>query len=220
MSGLRDIKEAMRRLELDCERARKALVDALRPAGAPHDPDAALPSLIESAEAAVSRFAGAETLRPKARERRADLSRAEARLKAATDEDARWRASWRQSLVEQRAHGRGLRDRNRSGAASSEGARRPSSGAQGLRRSRPPHRGDGARPAAFRGGGRARRRRRSAWRGTTMRRASPMRSAPAWRKRARMSDAKTRRRRASRLRARNARLWSRRSPSTASSARR
>ncbi len=65
-----------------------------------HSPDDTLGSLIEAAEAAVAEAAKAEAQRRTVKQRRVEAERAEARLKAALDEDGRWRAAWREACAE------------------------------------------------------------------------------------------------------------------------
>ncbi len=91
----RESKEAARRANEDALRACRALSDALNAAGAPHAAEGALDALIESAEAAIADEAKIDSLRQKARDRRADVLRAEGRLKGALEEDGRWRRDWR-----------------------------------------------------------------------------------------------------------------------------
>ncbi len=91
----RDSKDAARRANDGALRACRALSEALKAAGVPHAAEGALEALIEAAEAAIAEQAKGESLRQKARDRRADVIRAEGRLKAALEEDARWRCDWR-----------------------------------------------------------------------------------------------------------------------------
>ncbi len=99
IAALRETKEAMRRVYDVGERTREGLTGALRGASILHDPDADMEVLIDTAERAVAEEAKLESLRQKARERRADAARAETKLKAAADEDARWRAAWREACA-------------------------------------------------------------------------------------------------------------------------
>ena len=61
-------------------------------------PEGALGALIEAAEAAIAEPAKRESQRQKAKDRRAE-SCAGGRLKAALEEDARWRCDWREACA-------------------------------------------------------------------------------------------------------------------------
>ncbi len=95
----RESKEAARRANEGAMRACRTLSDALRAAGAPHAAEGALEPLIEAAEAAIAEQEKAESLHQKARDRRAEVVRAEGRLKGALDDDARWRGAWREACA-------------------------------------------------------------------------------------------------------------------------
>ena len=95
VAALRESKEAARRANEDALRACRALSGALKEAGVAHAAEGSLETLIEAAETAIAEQAKGESLRQKARDRRADVVRAEGRLKAALEEDARWRRDWR-----------------------------------------------------------------------------------------------------------------------------
>jgi uncharacterized protein YhaN len=99
IAALRDAKEAARRANDGALRAWRALSDALKAVGVPHAADGAVEALIESAETAIANEAKVESLRQKARDRRADVVRAEGRLKGALEEDARWRRDWREACA-------------------------------------------------------------------------------------------------------------------------
>ncbi len=99
VAALRDAKEAARRANDGALRACRALSDALKAAGAPHAADSALEALIEAAEAAVATEAKVESFRQKARDRRADVARAECKLKGALEGDTRWRRDWREACA-------------------------------------------------------------------------------------------------------------------------
>ena len=94
IAALGEAKDAARRLDRDESRVRGGLADSLRAAGVSAGADETLETLMEAAEAAIYREAKAETLRQKVKERRADVRRAETRLKAAEEDDARWRDAW------------------------------------------------------------------------------------------------------------------------------
>ena len=96
---LQELKDAARRANDDVERARHSLSDAMRGVGVAHDPDLSLDLLIEAAEAAVVEAARAETHRKTVKQRDVEAGRAEARLKAAMEDDARWRAAWRDACA-------------------------------------------------------------------------------------------------------------------------
>ena len=74
--------------------------DSLRTAGRRPVPDETLEALVEAAEDGDRRETKAEALRQKAKERRADVGRAEVRLTAAEQDDTRWRAAWRRACAE------------------------------------------------------------------------------------------------------------------------
>ena len=99
VSALKELKDAVRRADDDAEQARRSLSEAMRGACVAHAPDGALGSLVEAAEAALAEAAKAETQRQAAKERRVEAGRAETRLKAALDEDRRWRAAWREACA-------------------------------------------------------------------------------------------------------------------------
>ncbi len=94
IAALGEAKDVARRLDQDATRVRDGLAEGLRAAGAPPGPDQTLETLLEAAEMVIDREAKAEALRQKAKERRAEVGRAETRLNAAEKDDARWRAAW------------------------------------------------------------------------------------------------------------------------------
>ena len=94
---LGEMKEEARRVNDAAERTRRALGGALGAAGVRFDPEEGIETLAEAAQAAIDAEAKVEGLRRAAKERRADLARAGSRLKTATEEDARWRAAWREA---------------------------------------------------------------------------------------------------------------------------
>ena len=100
MAKLGAMKEEARRVNVVAERTRKALGAALTAAGAPYDPEFAADAMMEKAEAAIGAEARFAALRQKAKERRAEAARAESRLKAAEEDDARWRSAWRAACAD------------------------------------------------------------------------------------------------------------------------
>ncbi len=99
ISAVGELKHAARLAYEDAEQVRRSLSEAMRGARVAHDPDGALDSLIEAAEAAVAEAAKAEAQRQTTKQRRVEAGRAEPRLKAALDDDARWRAAWREACA-------------------------------------------------------------------------------------------------------------------------
>jgi uncharacterized protein YhaN len=99
MEALRGLKDDMRRLAEDAARTRDSVSEALRAAGVAHDAQAGLEPLIDAAEAALGEAAEAETRRQRIKERRSHVTRAEAKLKAAVEEEAAWRTEWRQACA-------------------------------------------------------------------------------------------------------------------------
>ena len=99
VGALNELKDAARRANDDAEQARRSLCEAMRVVGVAHAPDGALGSLVEAAELALAEAAKADAQRQKMKERRVEAGRAEARLKAALDDDGRWRAAWRQACA-------------------------------------------------------------------------------------------------------------------------
>ena len=93
VGALNELKDAARRANDDAEQARRSLCEAMRGVGVAHAPDGALGSLVEAAELALAEAAKADAQRQKMKERRVEAGRAEARLKAALDDDGRWRAA-------------------------------------------------------------------------------------------------------------------------------
>ena len=70
-----------------------------RAAGVAHDPISGLEALIEAAETAFAVEAQFSALRQKAEERRAEVARAEAKLKIAKEADANWLRAWREACA-------------------------------------------------------------------------------------------------------------------------
>ena len=96
---LDDMKDEARRVDAVAERTRKALCAALRAASVAFDPERGVEALIDAAEYAIAMEAEVENFRRAVRERRAEAVRAESRLKSAVEEDARWRADWREACA-------------------------------------------------------------------------------------------------------------------------
>ena len=96
---LHELKDAARRTNDDAEQTRCSLSEAMRDGGVAHDPDGSLDSLVDAAEAAVVEAAKTETHRKTVKQRGVEAGRAEAKLKAALDEDAHWRAAWREACA-------------------------------------------------------------------------------------------------------------------------
>ena len=161
VGALDELKDAARRANDDAEQARRSLCEAMRVVGVAHAPDGALGSLVEAAELALAEAAKADAQRQKMKERRVEAGRAEARLKAALDDDGRWRAAWRGACAGSwlgEAEPEPPLNAVRQALKALEELRVC---AEGRRRTRAPHRSDGARQAPVRGGGR--RCRRHAW---------------------------------------------------------
>ncbi len=95
IEALRRWEDAERRAEDAGKRTRERLTEALRAAGVAHDPNSDLEALIESAETAIGDEAQFTALRQKAEERRAEVVRAEAKLRIAKEADADWLGAWR-----------------------------------------------------------------------------------------------------------------------------
>ena len=97
--ALRRSEDAERRAEDDGGRTRERLSAALRAAGVAHDPMSGLEALIDTAETALAAEAQFAALRQKAEERRAEVTRAEAKLKIAKEADANWLRAWREACA-------------------------------------------------------------------------------------------------------------------------
>ena len=81
------------------ERTRERLSAALRATGVVPDENSDLEALIEAAETALSAEAQFAALRQKAEERRAEVTRAEAKLGIAKEADANWLRAWREACA-------------------------------------------------------------------------------------------------------------------------
>ncbi len=99
VKSIAELKDDARRANEDAERVRLSLGEAMRGAGVAHASDAPLESLVEAAEAAVAEAARTEAQRQTVKQRRVEAKRAEAKLKAALEEDERWRAGWRETCA-------------------------------------------------------------------------------------------------------------------------
>ena len=89
IAALGEAKDAARRLDRDAAGVRDGLSGQPADGRTSPGPDETLETLMEAAEAAIDRETKAEALRQKVRERRAEVGRAEIRLKAAEqDNDA------------------------------------------------------------------------------------------------------------------------------------
>ena len=97
--ALRRSEDAERRAEDDGGRTRERLSAALRAAGVAHDPMSGLEALIDTAETALAAEAQFAALRQKAEERRAEVTRAEAKLRIAKEADANWLRAWREACA-------------------------------------------------------------------------------------------------------------------------
>jgi uncharacterized protein YhaN len=99
VDALRRLEEAERRANDEGERARERLSVALRATGVVADRNGDLEALIEAAETALAAEAQFAALRQKAEERRAEVSRAEAKLGVAKEADADWLRAWRKTCA-------------------------------------------------------------------------------------------------------------------------
>ena len=97
--ALRRSEDAERRAEDEGGRTRERLSAALRAAGVAHDPMSGLEALIDTAETALAAEAQFAALRQKAEERRAEVTRAEAKLRIAKEADANWLRAWREACA-------------------------------------------------------------------------------------------------------------------------
>jgi uncharacterized protein YhaN len=97
--ALRRSEEVERRADEAGKRMRERLSEALRAASVAHDPNSDLEALIEAGETALGVEAQFAALRQKAEERRAEASRAEARLRIAKQADANWLRAWREACA-------------------------------------------------------------------------------------------------------------------------
>ncbi len=100
IAAIGEAKDAAGRLDRDATRARDGLAESLRTAGLSPGADETLETLADAAEAAIDRETKAEALRQKARERRAEVGRAEIRLKAAEQDNTHWRSAWGRACTE------------------------------------------------------------------------------------------------------------------------
>jgi uncharacterized protein YhaN len=99
VDALRRSDDAERCAEDEGDRTRERLSAALRAASVVHDHNSDLEALIEAAETALSAEAQFAALRQKAEERRAEVSRAEAKFGIAKEADANWLRSWREACA-------------------------------------------------------------------------------------------------------------------------
>ena len=99
VDALRCLEDAERRAHDEGERTRERLSVALRATGVVADQNSHLEALIEAAETALSAGAQFAALRQKAEERRAEVSRAEAKLGIAKEADADWLRAWRKTCA-------------------------------------------------------------------------------------------------------------------------
>ncbi len=99
VEALQRQEDAERRAHDEGERTRERLSAALRATGVVADQNSPLDALIEAAETALSAEAQFAALRQKAEERRAELSRAEAKLGIAKEADADWLRAWRKTCA-------------------------------------------------------------------------------------------------------------------------
>ena len=97
--ALRRSEDAQRCAEDEGGRTRERLSAALRAAGVAHDPMSGLEALIDTAETALAAEAQFAALRQKAEERRAEVTRAEAKLRIAKEADANWLRAWREACA-------------------------------------------------------------------------------------------------------------------------
>ena len=97
--ALRRSEDAQRCAEDEGGRTRERLSAALRAAGVAHDPMSGLEALIDTAETALAAAAQFAALREKAEERRAEVTRAEAKLRIAKEADANWLRAWREACA-------------------------------------------------------------------------------------------------------------------------
>jgi uncharacterized protein YhaN len=97
--ALRRSEDVERRAEGEGGRTRERLSAALRAAGVAHGPMSGLEALVETAETALAAEAQFAALRHKAEERRAEVSRAEAKLGIAKEADANWLRAWRETCA-------------------------------------------------------------------------------------------------------------------------
>jgi uncharacterized protein YhaN len=96
IDALRRSEDAERRTEGEAERTRERLSAALRAAGFARDQKNDLEALIEASETALATEAQCVALRRRADERRAEATRAEAKLTIAREADANWLRAWRE----------------------------------------------------------------------------------------------------------------------------
>jgi uncharacterized protein YhaN len=99
VDALRRVEDAERRANDEGERTRERLSAAMRATGVVADQNSHLEALIEAAETALSAGAQFSALRQKAEERRAEVSRAEAKLGIAKEADAHWLRAWRKTCA-------------------------------------------------------------------------------------------------------------------------
>ncbi|MBV8104423.1 MAG: AAA family ATPase [Hyphomicrobiales bacterium] len=99
VEALRDMKDAARRADHEDSKVRRSLSEALGAAGVAHQADVPLSALIEAAELAVGDDARLEASRKRVRELRTAAALAEARHKKAMEDNARWRAAWREACA-------------------------------------------------------------------------------------------------------------------------
>jgi uncharacterized protein YhaN len=99
VDALHRLEDAERRAKDEGERTRERLSAALRATGVVPDQNSHLEALIEAAEAALSAEAQFAALWQKAEERRAEATRAEAKLGIAKEADANWLRAWREACA-------------------------------------------------------------------------------------------------------------------------
>ena len=97
VDALRRSEDGERRAKDEGERTRERLSAALRATGVVPDENSDLEALIEAAETALSAEAQFAALRQKAEERRAEVTRAEAKLRIAKEADVNWLRAWREA---------------------------------------------------------------------------------------------------------------------------
>ncbi len=121
--ALHATEDAVRRHFENAERVRLALCEGLREAGVPHEQGAQAERLFEVAETAIAAAVKAEAASVKVKERRAELGRAEGKLRTAEAEDKRWREAWGTALARLLAHRGVRRSERRRHEADAEGVR-------------------------------------------------------------------------------------------------
>ena len=99
IDALQRSEDAERRARDEGERMRERLSAALPTTGVVPDQNSDLEALIEAAETALGAEAQFAALRQKAEERRAEVTRVEAKLGAAKEADANWLRAWRKTCA-------------------------------------------------------------------------------------------------------------------------